>query len=352
MRRVPRWALIAGAVAVLAGLVFFLLRRGGSEAADSAPSPVASVTLAVVRAETLSEIVSAPGSVQAAAGAALTVPSPKAAVVTRVYVGLGQAVRAGEPLISLADAPASALAYRQASDAATFADRDLARVRRMFDEHLSTTEQVSAAEKTLADAKAALSAQVAQGAGRPSQVITAPAAGVVTGVSAAAGDHVAQDAALMVLAREGGLAARLSLEPSDALKVAPGQAVTLKPVFGGAPVSSRLGLVAHQADPATRAIFAAAPTGAALPVGSAVQAEITTGTHQGLTVPRAAMVFDETGPHVFTVAGGKAHRVFVTVGGDHGQDIEVRGPLAAGALVAVQGAYELQDGMGVRTAPR
>ncbi len=31
---------------------------------------------------------------------------------------------------------------------------------------------------------------------------------------------------------------------------------------------------------------------------------------------------------------------------------EVRGPLSAGTLVAVQGAYELQDGMGVRTGPK
>jgi hypothetical protein len=40
--------------------------------------------------------------------------------------------------------------------------------------------------------------------------------------------------------------------------------------------------------------------------------------------------------------------VFVAVGGDHGQDIEITGQALAGARVAVEGAYELQDGMAVR----
>jgi multidrug efflux pump subunit AcrA (membrane-fusion protein) len=65
-------------------------------------------------------------------------------------------------------------------------------------------------------------------------------------------------------------------------------------------------------------------------------------------VPRAAVVFDETGPHLFTVSAGKAHRVFVKTGLDHGADIEVAGALPAGAQVAVEGAYELQDGMAVK----
>ena len=39
--------------------------------------------------------------------------------------------------------------------------------------------------------------------------------------------------------------------------------------------------------------------------------------------------------------------MFVTVGRDDGDTIEVKG-LAAGAQVAVQGAYELQDGMATK----
>jgi multidrug efflux pump subunit AcrA (membrane-fusion protein) len=58
-------------------------------------------------------------------------------------------------------------------------------------------------------------------------------------------------------------------------------------------------------------------------------------------------VFDETGPHVFVVQDGKAKRVFVSVGADQGDEIEIKG-LPSGSRVAVEGAYELQDGMPVK----
>ena len=67
-----------------------------------------------------------------------------------------------------------------------------------------------------------------------------------------------------------------------------------------------------------------------------------------MTVPRSAVVFDETGPHVFTVAGGKAHRIFVKPGLNRDDDIEIAGAIPAGAQVAVEGAQELQDGMAVK----
>ena len=137
--------------------------------------------------------------------------------------------------MEIANAPGSELAYSQAADAVTFAQSDLARVQRLFDERLAATDQLIAAKKTLADAQAALTAQQKQGAGQALQTLTAPQAGVVTTVSAAAGDHVAQDAPLVVLARADGAAVKLGLEPSGRFAV--GQAVTLRPVFGGPPIS-------------------------------------------------------------------------------------------------------------------
>ncbi len=83
-------------------------------------------------------------------------------------------------------------------------------------------------------------------------------------------------------------------------------------------------------------------------MGSAIQGDVATGGHTGLTAPRASVVFDETGAHLFTVTGGKAHRVFVTVGADQGDEVEVSGAVKAGDVVAVEGAYELQDGMAVK----
>lgn len=339
---------VAAAILVVAAIVSVVVLRRGRGAADEDVTPTAVVTTAVVRSEAVQDVVSVYGVVAADPAGSLDVAAPKQVIVSRVLVRTGQTVAAGQPLVEVANAPGSELAYRQAADALAFARSDLARVQRLYDEHLAATDQLQAARKALADAEAAVTAQQKQGGGRASQVLSAPAAGVVTNVAAAPGDHVAQDAPLVSLARAGSAAVKLGLEPGVAA-VAPGQAVTIRPIAGGAPILTRIAVVGRAADQTTKTLDALAPlNGAALPIGAGVQGDIVTGTHDGLVVPRASVVFDETGPHLFTVAQGKAHRVFVRVGADHGDQLEVSGSIAAGALVAVQGAYELQDGMAVK----
>jgi RND family efflux transporter MFP subunit len=334
-----RLVITAVAVAVVAALVaVVLLRRAGGEEAAAEAAPTALVTVAPVRSDSV---------VQADPAGSITVAAPKAAIVGRMLVRSGQSVAAGQPLVEIANAPGSEMAYRQAADAVTFAQADLARVQRLFDERLAATDQLSAARKALADAQATLAAQQKQGAGQSLQVLKAPRAGVVTTVSAAPGDHVAQAAAILVLARADAAVVKLGLEPGGRFAV--GQPVTLKPVFGGPPIVSRIAMVGRAADQTTKTLDAIAPlTGAALPIGAAVLGDVVTGSHTGLVVPRASVVFDETGPHVFVVAAGKAQRVFVQLGLNHGDDVEITGKLAAAAQVAVEGAYELQDGMAVK----
>jgi RND family efflux transporter MFP subunit len=305
-----------------------------------------------VRSEVLKDIVSVYGIVQADPAGTTTLAAPRAVVVSRILARVGETVAAGQALAEIASAPGADLAYRQAADAAAFARTDLARVQRLYDSHLAAADQLGAAKKALADAEAALAAQQKQGGGSARQTLTAPAASVVTSIAVAPGDHVAQDAPLLTLARHGALSAKLGLEPPFE-RFAAGQPVTIRSVAGGTAIVSRLAMVGRAADPATKTLDATAPLGAAAPpIGGAVEADVITGAHQGLAVPRAAVVFDETGAHVFIVAGGKARRVFVTAGRDYGGLIEVRGPINAGQAVAVQGAYELQDGMAVKVSGR
>ncbi|HZZ69506.1 MAG TPA: efflux RND transporter periplasmic adaptor subunit [Phenylobacterium sp.] len=334
------------ALLVVAGLVAWLIVSRKKAAEDTDATPTAIVTMAPVTAARLDDVATAYGTVQADPAGSATVAAPKAAIVLRVLVRSGETVSAGQTLIELANAPGSELAFKQASDAAAFAKSDLARVQRLYDGRLAASDQLDAAKKASADADATLTAEEKQGAGHATQTIKAPQAGIVTTVSAAAGDHVAQDAALLVLARSGAAAAKLGLQPSG--QYAAGQAVTLRPIAGGASIRSRISMVGRAADQTTKTLDAIVPlNGASLPIGTAVEGEVVTGVHDGFTVPRAAVVFDETGPHVFTVAGGKAHRIFVKVGLDHDDAIEVSGPLPAGSQVAVEGAQELQDGMAV-----
>lgn len=336
---------LIGLIGLIVWVVVMRLKGGVEDQADV--SPTALITTAQVRSQTVQETTVVYGMVQADPADNITVAAPRAVIVKRMLVRAGQTVRAGEPLVEVSSAPGSELAYRQAEDAVTFAQTDLARLQRLFDERLAGADQVSAAKKTLADAQATLKSQRSQGGDHAVQTIAAPQAGVVTTVSAAAGDHIAQDAALMVMARGSGTVAKLGLEPPiDRFRR--GQAVLITPVSGGAAMHSTLSMVGQSADQTTKTIDTIAPlNGAALPIGSAVEGDIITGSHTGLLAPRAAVVFDETGPHVFVVQDGKAKRVFVSVGADQGEEIEVKG-LPSGSSVAVEGAYELQDGMSVK----
>jgi RND family efflux transporter MFP subunit len=303
--------------------------------------------MASVQSKPLSQTLTLYGDVEADPAAAINLAAPRAVVVARVLVRPGQTVSAGQPLIELTGTADAELAYRQAADAAAFAQNDLERVQRLFDNKLAASDQLIAAKKAAAEAQATLASQQKQRGSGAAQTLTAPRAAIVVKVAAAPGDHVTQDAALLSLAAADGLVAQLSLEPTEH-RVAAGAVVTLRSPAGGGSVNSHISLVGRAPNPESKLLNATAPlAGLSLAVGSAVQGDVAMASHTGLILPRASVVFDETGAHVFMVAGGKAHRVFVTVGPDQGDDVEVSGPIKAGDVVAVEGAYELQDGMAV-----
>lgn len=338
---------VVGALLVVAFIAaLIVLRRGKSD--DEAAAQTATVTLAPVRLQTIQDITSLYGTVQLDPTASRTVAAPRSLVVSRMLVRPGETVAAGQPLVEVASAPGAELAFRQTENAVGFAESELARVQRLYDDRLAASDQLEAAKRSLKDAQAGLNAQQQQGARRNVQNITAPRAAIVTAVLASPGQHLAQDAPMLSLGSRGALVAKLAVQPG-AMKIAAGQAVSISPTLGGPVVRARLSMVAQATDQATRTLDAIAPLAdAKLPVGAAIQGDVVTGSHQGLIVPRASVVFDDTGPHLFTISGGKAHRVFVRVGADHADFIEVAGPVAGGAAVAVEGAYELQDEMAVR----
>jgi RND family efflux transporter MFP subunit len=312
------------------------------------------VTLAPIRQAMVEETVTGYGMIAGSAAASRTIAAPRAVVVQALLVGPGQPVAAGAPLVVVADTPATGLGYRQAADAMTAAERDLARVQRLYDQHLAANDQLGLAQKALADARAGIAAQTAQGAGRGRQTLTAPFAGVVGTVPAAIGDHVAADAPLINLIASGGMVAQLGVEPTRAQRLAVGQSVKIVSAFDQSNgIDSRLGIVGRQVDPVTKLVNVIVPAGSAgLALGSAVEGLITVASHPGFLVPRTSVVYDESGAHVFVVAAGKARQVAVSPGAQEGDEIEITGPVTAGQTVAVQGAYQLQDGLAVRVTPR
>jgi RND family efflux transporter MFP subunit len=337
--------------ALVVGFVAWRLLQKPAESEET-PTPSALVTLAPVHAGPVSRTVEAYGVIAGSANATRTVSAQREVIVRDVLTATGLTVRPGSPLIQVGDSPASGLAFRQATDALAFAQKDLARVQRLYDQQLAANDQLIAARKTLSDAEAAVAAQRAAGGGNGGQIITSPIAGVVSQVVAVKGQQVAVGAPLLTVVADGGFLAQFGVEPTQAGQLAVGQPVRIASVLDpNVTVQSRLTAVGRAVDPATRLVPAAAPAlNAGLALGAAVRGEVTTATVQGLTVPAASVVYDEKGAHVFVVRGGKAHEVQVTVGPQNGDQVMVAGQLTANDQVAVAGAYQLDDGMPVRTA--
>ncbi len=351
MNGLRRWPVIAaGAVGVLVvGFIAWRLVQKPAES-EEAPTPSALVTLAPARAGPVRRTVEAYGVIAGSATATRTVSAPRDVIIQDVLTAPGLTVAAGAPLVQVGDTPASGLAYRQAADALAFAERDLSRVQRLYDEQLAANDQLAAARKALADAQAVVAAQASAGGGRARQIIASPIAGVVSQVVVQRGQQVATGAPLLAVVAGGGFLAQFGVEPTQAARLAVGQPVRIVSALDPKIViQSRMSAVGRAVDPATRLVPAAARVeDAGLALGAAVRGEITTATLQGLTVPAASVVYDENGAHVFVVRGGKAHQVSVTVGPEQGGQVMVSGQLSANDQVAVSGAYQLEDGMAVR----
>jgi RND family efflux transporter MFP subunit len=355
MKRLRTWRIAAVAAIVFLVLAFFVWRgfHKTPDAAD-APAPSALVSITPISSGPVSRTVEAYGVIVGSVAATRTISAPRDIIVQELLVGPGQPVAAGAPLVVVGDTPASGLVYRQATDALSYAKRDLARVQRLYDQQLAANDQLAAAQKAVADAQAALVAQSVAGGGRTRQTIASPIAGIVWQVSTSKGQQLASGAPLLSVVARGGLVALLGVEPNGAGQLAVGQPVrivsALDPNRG---VESRLTVVGQAVDPTTHLISATVPAdGAGLALGAAVRGEITVATIQALTTPRASVVYDENGSHIFVIRGGKAHQVAVTTGPEQDDRIVVYGEIRAGDQVAVVGAYQLQDGLAVRIAAK
>lgn len=355
MKRSRRRLLIAvGGIALLIVAVVAWRTPRKPAPGEQAQTPSALVSLAPVRAGPVDRTVEAFGVVAGSASATRAVSAARDVIVQNVLTAPGLSVAAGAPLLRVGDTPASGLAYRQAADALDFAERDLARVQRLYDARLVASDQLAAAQKALADAQAGVAAQVVAGGGRNGQIVASPIAGVVSQVMVQQGQQVGAGAPLLTVVATGGFVALLGVDPTQAAQLAVGQPVRIASALDPTvAMRSRITAVAHAVDPATRLILAAAPVASAgLALGAAVRGEITTATIKGLTAPAASVVYDEKGAHVFVVSAGIAHQAAVTVGPEQAGQVMISGGITAGDQVAVTGAYQLQDGMAVRTGDR
>jgi membrane fusion protein (multidrug efflux system) len=342
---------VALAIAVIVGLIWVVALH--PERADGTKSATPSVlaTLTPLTEGSLAHVVVGYGTVGPASTGRKTVMAPVSAVVGEVYVRLGEQVPKGAPLIRLEPSPTTAAAYSQASSALRVARRLVASTRKLVVLHLATEQQLSQARKTESDARAALAALDAVGAGGKRD-IRAPFPAIVTTLSATPGAIVAAGAPLLELAAPRHLVLTVGVVPAQAGEIHADDAAQVTLVGGTRSVAGRVALRGSVAESGTGLVPVeiSLPAGSFLP-GEMAEAAITTRELKGYVVPHQAILVDDRGaPYVVQAIDDVAHEVPVRVLDAHGDHDVIAGKLDAHAPIVLAGNYQLADGMRIRPA--
>ncbi|HEY4264292.1 MAG TPA: efflux RND transporter periplasmic adaptor subunit [Micropepsaceae bacterium] len=352
-----RWILLVGALLVTAAVItivvfpglFGINERPAGEAEEEEIQGTATVTLATPTSGSLAPVALAYGTVASSPQNAFVIALMRDGVFKSVNVRDGDAVRAGQPIVTVTTAPANVAAFLQAKQAVDFAMQDLTRVERLFANKLATNDQLATAHKILADAQVQLDQQRMIGAGETEVTLRAPFDGVITGLMATPGDKVQANTTIATVAKRSDVVIELNLDPQDASKLAPGAAVRLTVSFGdGSEIAGKLTSIGASIDPMTHLVKAIANVPAAnsahLALGTTLLAHIDLPSVQGIVIPRMALLEDAKGSYVFTVSEGEAKRqdIKVLVETDDMAIIDGLDP-ALGTQVVISGNSELDD---------
>jgi RND family efflux transporter MFP subunit len=322
----------------------------GPPAADATPSTL--VTLAKAEQGSLPTLVDAYGTAAPAQNGVVTISVPQPGQVTAVLVTQGANVGAGQPVATFAVSPSARSSYLQAADALRAADAQRRTTAQLLTQQLATRDQLVQADKAVADARAALAALQAEGAGSGTMMLRAPFAGLVNAVSVAPGDRTQPGQALVTVAKSGAVVVTVGVDAGVGARLHAGAPAQLQRVDGsGGTVGGHVVRVHAILNPRTRLVDVDVgyPSGSIL-AGEAMRVSIETGAIGGWVVPHRAVAFDASGkPQVFQVAGGKAHAVPVTISASTPDRDVVSGGIVGRLPIIVDGAYQVSEGDPVRT---
>lgn len=169
--------------------------------------------------------------------------------------------------------------------------------------------------------------------------IEAPFAGRVLERRIDLGSLSAPGAPLFVLEKQGALRAEVSVEESLAGKIRPGDRALVSVAAEPAPLEGRVGEVVPSVDPASRAFLVKVDlpsSSETLVPGSFARVTFEIGKTERLLVPRVAVVEKGQLSMVYVVENDEPRMRLVTLGLEHGDDVEVLSGLTAGDCVVPQ----------------
>ena len=322
---------------------------------ENEAKPPAAVVATVESAgtEKFTETVDGVGVVMARSGHVAQLSAPAPTRVSKVFVTVGTAVKAGDPLIEFEQPPFEAAA-RSADAALAAAEKAAARAMRLADVGVLPRKDAELAASDLASAQ--LNAVNAKRA-KELSTLRAPLAGVVTRQSAMLGASVDATQTLVEVADLTSLDVMLTFSPADAARVKIG---ALTALYAGAsasgdPVSSgRVGDISAAVDSASRGVLVRVAVGERkrqLRIGETLFGRVGVSEHaNAVVVPLESLVPTGEGFKLFTVdEQGFAHARDVKVGGRTEKSAWITDGVKAGDKVVTKGAYGVDDSTKVLT---
>lgn len=328
-------------------------------AAPASVAPLASVEVASAVSQTIAPTRWVPGTVISRSDARIGTELGGRLLAT---VEVGSEVRAGDVLVRL-DSEALRIEQRQLrADVErlrtrhSHAGQHYQRLQSMDSRSAVAAMQLDEArmqrdvlEQELARAQALLADNQRR---IKASTITAPFAGTVVERLVQHGEVVAAGSPLLRLVDTRSLEVQARAPAQAALELEAGTAVQLR--AGTAMLASQLRTVVPVGDSGSRQLeLRVALQEVNWPVGSAVEVAIPERqAHQGIAVPRDALVQRGEQTFVFRIAQGKAERLEVRTGAGLGDQVEVSGAIDDGDQLVIRGAERLRDGQEVAVTQR
>jgi len=314
--------------------------------------PAVQVTTAAVRRGEVAAAVTGYGTLVPAPGAALTITRPFEVHVATLLVTDGQRVEAGAPLIRFEPSPDTRLRVDVAREASAAAARNLESARHRFALGLATNTDVVTAQQAAKQAATELASLGTRGAGAAGTIDT-PRTGVVT-VHVQKGALVPAGQPLVDVVAESAIEAQVGVEIGGAAELHDGDPVRVTAVSRQhVAVDGSVRSIAREVDTTTRLVPVTVMLSGDLVLGEYVAASFPVAAHEGLLVPRSAVLPERDLQIVFTVEHGRAKRHVVHVGVETRDEIEIVAPdVHAGDRVITVGNYGCTDGALVRETAR
>ncbi len=365
---------------IIALLTLSACAKTSADTDDATAEGVSATATAQVQVEILrpgvrEEYLIAYGSIEYAGDAISTLSVPLETQVMALHVQAGASVAAGALLLDLAPSPNAALELQRTEAELKNARSEWQRMQRLKQSQLATNSEVNAAHLALSDAQARAAAlHYARQLFAPESCVRGC---VVAELIVKTGDVLAANGAILKLAHVSDLQVRFGVSAHAAMRIQPGQMLDISllgepspeaveprfgpnagPNIGATQWQTSVSQILQGLDPQTQLISVLAPIIVSAPQTNTLQANTPVkvrlhlnSNNAALSVPNAALLFEDQVTSAFVIVDGIAVKHVVTTGYADAARTTILSGLATGDAVVVAGANVLSAGMPVRVLP-